>query len=211
MNIEKLIADYKPSKESIDLIRKAKIAFLSGVSGVGKNTITEELLKKPDYKFIVSHTTRPPRKNNGRMEKNGKDYYFTDKKTIERMIKQGEFFEVKFVHGNIYGTSLNEIQKIYNENKIAISDIDVQGVEEYKKISSNVQAIFILPSSETEWKRRLRSRGDFSDEDFKKRLQTAKFEIDFAKKHGFFNFVVNDDLQTAVKEVNQIIKSNINN
>lgn len=210
MDIEKLVDNYQTPNTGIDLVRKTKIAFLSGVSGVGKNSIITELLKKPYYMNIISHTTRAPRENDGVMERDGENYHFINIKTAKEMLERGEFFEAKFVHGNIYGTSLKEIQKIHDLNKIAITDLDVQGVEVYKEIAPNVRTIFILPPSEQEWRRRLLKRGNISEEDLNKRIETSKFEIEFAKIHDYFDFVVNDNLQTAVEEVDSLIRKNTN-
>jgi guanylate kinase len=206
MDIEELIANYRPSQAGIDLVRDTKIVLLSGVSGAGKNTIIAELLKKPDYMNIVSHTTRKPRVNDGAMEKTGQNYYFIGTTTAEKMLKNGEFFEAKFVHGHIYGTSLAEIQRIHDLGKIAITDLDVKGVEVYKKFAPSVRAIFILPPNDKEWHRRLLTRGHISANDLEKRIETSKFEMKFAKKHQYFDFVVNDDLATAVKEVNNLAR-----
>lgn len=210
MNIEELVNNYRTPKTGIDLVQNTKIAFLSGVSGVGKNSIITELLKKPDYMNIISYTTRAPRMNDGVMERDGKNYYFIDKETAKKMLERGEFFEAKFVHGNIYGTSIKEIKKIHDLGKIAITDLDVQGVEVYKEISPNIRAIFILPPNRQEWRRRLLTRGNISEDDLEKRMQTSKFEVEFAKKHKYFDFVINDDLNTAVKEVDNLIRKNIN-
>ena len=73
--------------------------------------------------------------------------------------------------------------------------------------SPNVKTIFVLPPSEKEWRRRLLKRGDISEKDLKKRIETSKFEVEFAKQHDYFDFVINDDLQTAVKEVDNIIRN----
>ena len=122
------------------------------------------------------------------------------------MLSNQQFFEAKFVHGNVYGTSIAEIQRIHDRGKIAITDLDVQGVAAYKAVASNVQAIFILPPSDAEWQRRLLARGRISPDDLKKRLETSRFERAFAKKHHFFEYVINDDLDTAVRQVDQLIR-----
>ena len=207
MDIERIVDSYQPPESGVNLVRDTEIAFLSGVSGVGKNSIISELLKKPYYMNIISHTTRAPRVNDGVMERDGENYYFIDIKTAKKMLEQGEFFEAKFVHGNIYGTSLKEIQKIHDINKIGITDIDVKGTEVYKNVAPNINTIFILPPNEQEWRRRLLTRSNITEEELKKRIETSKFEIEFAKKHNYFDFVINDDLQTAVEEVDDLIRN----
>ena len=102
LEIEKLIAEYQPVESTIQLVRDTKIALLAGISGAGKDTIKKRLLKLPEFRDIVSHTTRPPRINNGRAEQDGVDYHFIDQKIAEEMLLGHKFIEEKFVHGKVY-------------------------------------------------------------------------------------------------------------
>ena len=97
--IESLITNYQPAESTIQLVRDTKIALLAGISGAGKDTIKKRLLKLPEFRDIVSHTTRPPRVNNGSIEQDGVDYHFIDQKIAEEMLQNNEFIEAKFVHG----------------------------------------------------------------------------------------------------------------
>ncbi len=131
-----------PAK-AVDLIRSTRIVFLVGVTGAGKDTVIRELLKSGAYHCIVSHTTRPPRLNHGVLEQNGVDYHFVDEPTVETMLGDGGFVEAKQFSGNIYGTSVAEIQMAHDEGKIAITEIEVQGVAEYRNVSDHVIPSFL--------------------------------------------------------------------
>ena len=137
-DLQQKLKDYQVPQEAIELIQKTKVAFLVGVSGAGKDTVMKQLLATGKYHYIVSHTTRKPRENQGILEQNGVDYHFIDLETAETMLDNQAYIEAKMYSGNIYGTSVAEIQQAYADNKVAISDIEVQGVAEYKAVAPSV-------------------------------------------------------------------------
>src|SRR5690606_38025256 len=108
MDIQQLVANYQPPESAVETIKHAKIALLVGISGAGKDTIKKILLKRPDFADIVSHTTRQPRTNASVAEVDGEDYHFITEATARGMVERGEFVEVKYVHGTLYGTSIAE-------------------------------------------------------------------------------------------------------
>ncbi len=122
------------------------------------------------------------------------------------MLDDGAYVEAKWYGGNIYGTSAVEIRRAHDEAKIAITDIEVQGIAEYMSISPDVRAIFILPPSYEVWQQRLKNRYDegIYPEDMKRRMQTAKQELHEALQRNYYRFVVNDDLDQAVEAVDTI-------
>lgn len=205
--LKDLLDSYSVPAKAVELLQNAKVVFLVGVSGAGKNTILKELLKTGKYKLVVSHTTRKPRENHGMLEQEGVDYHFIDEAEANRMLQDGEFIEAKIYSGNIYGTSLKEVERAYREGKIAISDIEVQGVAEYMAASSSVIPIFILPPDFNSWKKRLKDRfkglnGDWQQ--MQKRLDTAKKELQEALSKDYFEFVINDDLAQTVDIVDKV-------
>ena len=211
-NIENLVKNYHPDPRAIDLISKLKIVFLVGISGAGKDTIVNQLLKSGDFHKIVTHTTRSPRYDNGRMEADGIDRHFIDDKKAIEMLENHEFIEAKFVHGTtLYGTSVNEFEYAASLSKTPIANIDVQGVEEYMKMSGNTIPIFVLPPSYDVWISRLRGRYDSEDEfqsAWRSRKESAINEIDFALKSDYYKFIVNDSLDAAVSDARKIIDGN---
>lgn len=208
--LQDLLENYQTPARAIDLINKTKVVFVVGVSGAGKDTIVKELLKTDEYKLVVSHTTRRPRENHGIMEQNGREYHFIDHEEAIRMLENNEFVEAKQYSGNVYGTSIIEVEEAYRHNKIAISDIEVQGVTEYMKVASNVIPIFVLPPDFTTWQRRLSDRYKLGAnlDDIKNRLEAAKRELHDALSKDYFQYVVNNDLRTAIKVVDEIAHGN---
>ncbi len=206
--LKQKLEDYQPSAATIELVKNTPILLLVGVSGAGKGSIKQRLLDSGKYHHIVSHTTRRPRENNGLMEQDGREYHFIDLTRAEKMLDEGAYVEAKMYSGNIYGTSAAEIRRAHDEDKIAVTDIEVQGVAEYMVISSEVCAIFILPPSYEVWQERLKNRyeGVTDPEDIKRRMQTAQHELHEALQKDYFRFVINDDLEQAVEAVDAIAR-----
>jgi guanylate kinase len=198
---------YTTSPEAIELIKATKILLLVGPTGAGKDALKIELLKTNSFHHIVSHTTRPIRINHGIPEEDGLDYHFIDKKKAEDMLDNHEFIEAKLYSGNLYGTSVSEIRAAHDDNKIAMTDVEIQGVKEYKQLDPNVTAIFLLPPSFVVWQDRLTKRyGDVVDlDDYKLRLQTALDELDELMNTDYYEAVVNDYMPSTYKQVSDII------
>lgn len=207
INLTDLVTNYTPSEDAKAVVRTAKIVLLVGVTGAGKNTLKQELLKDSSFYDYISHTTRQPRSNSGVMEEDGKDYFFIDMDEAARMLESGAFIEAKKVHTNIYGTAIEGLMPSIDDGLIAVNDVDVQGVEEYKSISPNVHAIFLLPPSFEEWNRRRSERynGDMTSDDNDVRNLSAKKELEVALRAGHFDFVINDTLSHAVVKVRAIV------
>lgn len=208
MDLSKLVARYAPTDDAVALIKQARIVLLAGIAGAGKDTIKRALLQGNNFRDIVSHTTRAPRLNDGVAEIDGKDYHFIQLKQATQMITAQDFIEVKCVHGDtIYGTSVAEIQAGFAQNKISITDVDIQGVDEYKQISQNVIAMFILPPSYEVWRERLSKRYDTSEAfeaEWAKRRRSALRELEHALSVPYYHFIINDDLERSVQVAREI-------
>lgn len=209
MNLQERIATYRPSRATVQLIESARVVLLVGISGAGKDTIKQQLLREDDFQDIVSHTTRKARSNNGVSEVAGQDYHFISEDQALKMLEDQAFIEAKFVHGTVYGTSTAEVEAAYRAGKIAITDVDVQGVEEYKELSREVVAIFILPPDFSIWQERLKKRyateADFLAE-WPKRRASAIAELKHALEVPYYHFVTNDTLSVAVESVGKIAR-----
>lgn len=177
--------------------KKGAILIISGPSGCGKSTLLKEVYKDIDnYYFSISTTTRAPRIG----EINGVDYFFVSKEEFEEDIKNDDFLEYAKVHDNYYGTSLKPINKALAEGKLVIFDIDVQGHEIVRnKIDSLVTSVFITTPSLNVLEERLNSRNTDSIEIIEKRIKNAKAEVEFFQDYDYL--IINDDLQTAAKEL----------
>ena len=177
------------------------LLILSSPSGAGKTTLTRKLLTEhPELRFSVSHTTRSPRPN----EVDGRDYHFVDRAQFQALVAQGAFLEWAEVHGNLYGTSVAEIDRARATQGCTgmIFDIDYQGARQIRVKKPDVVTVFILPPSMTELERRLRGRASDSEEAVLRRFETARLEIEH---YALFDYlVVNDDLQRAYDELRSI-------
>ena len=182
----------------------SRVFIFSAPSGSGKTTILRKIFEKmPDmFGFSVSATNRPAREG----ERDGKDYYFLSTEEMKRRIEKGDFLEWEQVYeGRYYGTLKSEPDRIAADGKIAVFDVDVKGGINIKKmLKDDAYAIFIMPPSVEELRKRLQGRNTETEEDLQKRLARAEMEI---KLSGEFDKVVlNDDLDTAVSQVEGAIR-----
>lgn len=179
---------------------KGHLFLISGPSGVGKGTICKELLSKDKNLFVsVSATTRSPRVG----EVDGENYYFKSVEEFKKMIEENEFLEWAEYNGNYYGTPKTPVFQRLNDGFNVILEIDVQGALNVKKNYNDGVYIFIAPPDEDALLTRLKNRGTENDSDIEKRLNAAKFELE--KKNEYDYIVVNDVLDIAVSEVENII------
>lgn len=181
-----------------------KIFVIIGPSAVGKNAIIEELFNtKLPIKKMVSMTSRKRRKGDKRGE-----YHFVSRDEFNKYIKKGAMIEWEEYNNNLYGTRKADLKAIFDAHKYPIMDIDVRGVESFKKNFDNVVSIFILPSSISILRRRLEERGT-PESDIRDRLKTAQGEIKKAPKFDYRVINYDGKLKNVVKEVADIIKKEI--
>ena len=184
-----------------------KIIIITAPSGAGKTSITRHLLKVfPQLAFSVSAATREARS----YEKDGQDYYFIPLNDFKQKIQHNEFIEWEMVYeGKYYGTLKSELQRIWDNDKCPLLDIDVKGaIHVQQQYPDTSLAIFIEPPSVEELKKRLESRGTESAESIRDRVNKASYEISF-KEH--FNIsIVNDDLDRACAKAVKIVKEFLN-
>jgi guanylate kinase len=186
-----------------------KAIIFSAPSGSGKTTIVKHLISKnPKLGFSISACTRDKR---GRSEENGKDYYFLTPEDFKNKIDQNAFIEWEEVYeGNFYGTLKEEIQRIWDEGRHVIFDVDVKGGLNLKKyFGDKALAVFVKVPSMDALTDRLKDRGTESEESLSRRLYKAKFEMTFENK--FDVTLVNDDIEKsfceAEKMVNEFLES----
>lgn len=180
-----------------------KLIILTAPSGAGKTSITHYLLGKyPKLAFSISAATRAPRDK----EQNGRDYYFMSVDAFRQKITEHAFVEWEMVYdGKYYGTLKSELERIWAEGRVPVLDIDVTGaIHVQQQFAGDCLSIFIEPPSVEELKRRLLSRGTESPESLLTRLNKASYEISF--NHHFTKTIVNDELEKACAETEQVIK-----
>ncbi len=189
-------------------MKKGLLIILSGPSGVGKGTVRPYLMdnKDIDLTYSISMTTRNPR--NG--EQNGVDYFFVSQEEFLEAVKRRKLLEhAKFVN-NCYGTPKEYVEKLRNEGKNVLLEIDTNGAKQVmKKMHGDGEiSIFLIPPSLEELENRIRGRKTETEETIKKRLSKAKREL---KKQDLYNYVVVDETPIqAANEIINIIKNKLN-
>ncbi|GAB5375066.1 MAG: guanylate kinase [Acuticoccus sp.] len=181
--------------------RRGLLLVLSSPSGAGKSTIARLLLEQDEgIALSVSVTTRARRPS----EVEGVHYYFLSQGDFERMRTRGELLEYAEVHGNMYGTPRDKVEKALDEGRDMLFDIDWQGAEQMRAaLAQDVVSVFVLPPSGGELGARLKRRAEDDAETIRKRLDNARDELSHFSDYDYV--VVNDDLQAALAGVRAIL------
>ena len=169
-------------------------------SGTGKTTVCRALVARdPRLVFSVSHTTRARRPG----EEDGRDYHFVGEAEFRRMIDAGEFLEWALYNDRLYGTSFAAIDAGLASGRDVVLEIEVQGARQVRKRRGDARLVFLLPPAWPELEVRLRGRGTDGEEEIERRLVVAKGELAAAEEFDYA--VVNDDLETCVRELAEIV------
>src|SRR3984957_3642054 len=176
------------------------VYIVSAPSGSGKSTLVAKLLTMvSNLDFSVSYTTRPPRGK----EQNRKEYFFVSRQEFEAMIAAGEFLEHADVFGNYYGTARRFLREAEVHGNDLLLDIDVQGAEQIQRKIPAAVSIFILPPDWQTLESRLRNRGSDSEQVIRRRLDTARREIENYTKYDYI--LVNNLLEQSAEQLKDIV------
>ncbi|RAT15787.1 MULTISPECIES: guanylate kinase [Lonsdalea] len=178
--------------------------IVSAPSGAGKSSLITALLKTQplyDTQVSISHTTRDKRPG----ENHGEHYYFVPVDEFKRMIGNDEFLEYAEVFGNYYGTSRTAIEQVLSTGVDVFLDIDWQGAKQIRERMPSARSIFILPPSKKELERRLRGRGQDSEEVINRRMAQAIAEMSHYAEYDYL--LVNDDFNLALQDLKTIIRA----
>ena len=182
------------------------IFVISSPSGGGKTSLIKKLLEDPRSEgtvLSISDTTREKRLN----EKDGVDYFFTDKKSFEDKIKKNDFLEYATVFDNYYGTSQQTVNTLASQGKTVILELDWQGAKQVKN-KIDCYLIFLLPPSIDDLKKRLVDRNLDENEIIEKRISEAKNEISNSEIYDFL--ILNDKFDAALQDLKSIILDRCN-
>jgi guanylate kinase len=182
------------------MTKKGILIVVSGFSGAGKGTLMKRLMSTHDeYALSISMTTRQPREG----EKNGVEYFFTDRESFESTIKNDGLIEYAEYCGNYYGTPRAYVEQQLQAGKNVILEIEIQGALKVKKKFPETLLLFVTPPSAAELERRLKGRGTETDEVIARRLSRAYEESEGIEAYDYI--VVNDDLDTCVEEIHSLV------
>lgn len=177
----------------------ARLFVIAAPSGAGKTTLVHALVTRhPELRFSISYTTRPKRRN----EADGVDYLFVDKDEFTKLRDAGALLEYAEVFDNYYGTSREQVRQHLDAGHNVVLEIDWQGAEQVRESMPECISIFIMPPSVAELERRLRSRRTDTDRVINRRLRDAL--SDMSHWEDFDYVVINDDLETAVAELEAV-------
>lgn len=176
--------------------------MISAPSGAGKRTIINKVREAEEHvTTTVSATTRAPRPG----EEDGLDYYFLSREAFEARIEQGDFVEWAEVHGNLYGTLHEELDRCLATGRDVLLELDVQGMRSLRALrGGDMVSVFLMPPSIEELERRLRGRGADDEAVIALRLRNAREEM--AARNEFDHVIVNDDLERAARELAGILR-----
>lgn len=181
-----------------------KLIIFSAPSGSGKTTLVRHLLKQKDLglAFSISATSRAPRGQ----EQHGKDYYFLSENEFKDRVLAGDFLEWEEVYsGTKYGTLLSEVDRIWQQGKTVIFDMDVVGGLNLKGLyGAKALSVFVMPPSLEELEKRLRGRQTDSEDKIRQRLAKARKEL--GRSDRFDHVLLNNQLDTAKNEAYQLVK-----
>ncbi|MBQ6357323.1 MAG: guanylate kinase [Solobacterium sp.] len=183
-------------------MKRGLLIVISGPSGVGKGTVLKEFINDPELKlaYSVSMTTRAMRPG----EVDGVNYYYVTREEFERARDNGELLESAEFVGNYYGTPLKSVEKLRNEGKNVLLEIEVEGCRQVCEKVPEAVTIYIVPPSMEELERRIRGRSTEPEEIVQQRLAKAARELTMV---GHYKYVVcNDDVKLAADIIRVIIK-----
>ncbi len=181
--------------------KKGVLTVISGFSGVGKGTVVKQLVKRFEYALSISATTRQPREG----EVDGREYFFKTREQFLEMIRNHELIEYAEYVDNFYGTPKAFVVQMLEQGRDVILEIEMQGALHVREVMPQANLIFLAPPGANVLKERLEGRGTESENVIEKRLKRAVEECAYLKDYDYV--VVNDDLETCVLQIHQLIQS----
>lgn len=187
----------------MELAAKGLLVVVSGPSGCGKSTLCKMLLShhKDNFGLVISHTSREKRPG----EVDGIDYHFLTRDQFQKNIDTGEYLEWAEVHGNFYGTPLDQVDQFLEEGNHVLLEIDVQGGLQVRGKNENAILIFISTSTFGELRKRLEGRATDSKEVIETRVHNANMELRMVPNYDFL--VINDSLDQALTDIRLVVES----
>jgi guanylate kinase len=206
-----ILDTYVISDHGKQVLNSVRLVPITAPTSTGKNTVMRELASTGRYLYVVSDTTRPPRKNDGILEQNGREYWFRNEEELLDDLKAGELLEAEVIHNQqVSGISIRELEKAATAGKVAISDVDPQGISNIVKAKPDTLVIMLLPPSFEEWQKRLAARGQMRPDEERRRYETALKVFDDALEQDYYHFVITEDIEQSVALIDAIVAGETN-
>lgn len=192
-----LVKNYSISDEVVQRLRPISTVILTGITGAGKDTIINDIVERStQFEKLVTTTTRQPRVNNGIPETHGREYYFLSLDEAEQAIRDHKYIEVAVVHDRINGSLISEFERIADQDKVALTDIDYQGASHFLDFGMKNLAVYFItpPSFEIYIARLLKRQGGVvtGHEELLNRFRSAQKELSYALTQPQFIPLLND-------------------
>jgi guanylate kinase len=206
-----ILRDYRMSERAQQALKELKLVLLIAPTSGGRNTIIRYLVGTEGYHYIVSDTTRAPRINDGILEENGREYWFRSEEEVLQDLRAGEYLEAEILHSQqVSGISIRELEKAQQQNKVAVTDIDLEGIHNILKAKPGTWAVMIVPPSFDEWQRRIAGRGVMSPQEYDRRLETAYKIFDDGLKQTYYQFVISENVEQSAAIIKAIVNGGHN-
>jgi len=212
-SLKSLIDSYATPQDVVNELRPIHTVMLTGITGAGKDTIIGDVLEASDhFARNVTSTTRLPRANNGVMEQEGREYYFLTQEQAVKKMSDGEYIEVAPVHGQINGSLISEFRRISSVGKIALGDINYEGIEKFLTFDmDNLSVYFVMPPNFETWLARLMKRqgGTIGDKnEILRRFRSAQIELGNALDNPEFIPILNDVSRDTAQKIIEYTETN---
>ncbi|MDB5160628.1 MAG: guanylate kinase [Candidatus Saccharibacteria bacterium] len=199
------LQDYRMSEHAKKTLKDLRLVLMVAATSTGRNTLIRHLERTGRYHYITSDTTRPPRINDGILEQTGKEYWFRTEEEVLADLLTGKFLEAELIHDQqVSGISIRELEKAKQEEKTAITDIELGGIQNILNAKPDTIAIMLLPPSFEQWQQRIARRGVMSAEEYSRRLKTADRIFEDGLNHDYYQFVIARDVDKSASIIDSL-------
>lgn len=203
-----ILDNYHISNASKKILANTRLILLVGPSSAGRNTIIKALVKIGDYRYLVSDTTRRPRRNDGVLEKNGVEYWFRSEQDVLSDLRAGKFLEAALIHNQqVSGISLRELEQSQKAGKIAVNEIETVGAHKIMQTKPDSIVFFVVPPNFQVWMERMNGRGKMHETEKHRRMDSAVKEFEQALTREYYQYIVNDTFEHSVEQIHRIVNS----
>lgn len=202
---------YHISEEAKATLKNLRLVLLIAPTSAGRNTIIRHLLTTGKYHYIISDTTRQPRLNDGVLERSGKEYWFRTEEEMLADLISGAYLEAELIHNQqVSGISIRELEEAKQENKVAVTDVDLLGVHTVIKLKPDTFAIMVIPPSFAQWQDRIMRRTKMSEIELSRRFETAYKIFADGLQNEFYRFVISENVEQSASIIDSIINGGMN-